>query len=776
MMTSAQPDYRTRGNYAFPIGHVFAITNPEERLYQFVSRSRDVVTIRPVAPPHLDQIISGREFDDLVAAGKIDPRDEDNNPSMRAARIRHHAACLDLPEAEHKVLSFHWRLCRRIHDMHAAGEISMTDEALRPAISQVAAALTFGEHAVAEEISKGNVGRRRGSMKTMPAARERRLKARKAMMVFEAPSPSTVRAYIRRLVDGEWDIRELRDRRKGRSGFHAPRLATAQSYQIMQRWVMAYLDRSRPTAAMLHKLMIGSCRIENVSESWEHENLDTFASVNAKRVIDNLPPLQVPSLSTFERAIRRIDKFQVVCARHGHKAARAQFHIVGRRAGPLAAGERVAIDNWLSQIMVLKLPKEFWSGLDDENVNALLKRRLSVCIAICEATKVVLGIRLSLTPNEQTSLEALEMVCRDRTDVALAAGCHEAWNHALTPEEVVSDSGSEFIGYRFRAAVTDLGSHNEIGKAGHPDARACIERFNGTLDRQLMPLFQGRTFSGIAEKGDYDPAAVANVTAEVLGKALVRWVVDVYHNLPHAGLGGETPNGAWARLSEEYGVRPPPSATVTRAVFGFNDLRQIQNRGIRFMGLFYRRSADNRLAKLRQRIGQKKVRIRVDLRNLGAISVCADESGANWFTVHCDFDWMEGVSANEWLATVNRTRQRHADLAKLGEPVVLAALQDIRQMARGAAVAAGIGPSTMTAEMLLKHEQEACKHLDIRPAEDRGTTFEGIIDAPWNSCAASVDEGGGEPVPVNEDEADKPAGSVSRRRRGVGSGFLKEGE
>lgn len=776
MMTSAQPDYRTRGNYGFPVGHVFAITDLEERLYRFVSRIRDVVTIRPVAPPHLDQIISGREFDDLVATGKIDPRYEDNKPSMRAARIRHRGACLDVPEEERNVLDFHWKLCRRIHDMHAAGEISMTDEAMRPAIAQVVAALTFGEEAAAEETSNWNVGRRRGSKKALPAARERRLKARKARVVFEPPSPSTVRAYIRRLVDGEWDIRELRDRRKGRSGFHAPRLATAQSYQIMQRWVMAYLDRSRPTAALLHKLMIGSARTENLRATREHEDLDTFASVNAKRANDNLPPLQVPSLSTFERAIRRIDKFQRVCARYGPKAARAQCHIVGRRVGPLAAGERVAIDNWLGQLMVLKLPKEFWSGLDDESVNTLLKQRLTVCIAICEATKVVLGIRLSLNPNEQTSLETLEMVCRDRTDVALAAGCREAWNHVLTPEEVVSDSGSEFIAYRFRAAVTDLGSHNEIGKAGHPDARACIERFNGTLDRQLMPLFQGRTFSGIAEKGKYDPAAVANVTAEVLGKALVRWVVDVYHNEAHAGLGGETPNDAWARLSEEYQVRPPPSPAVTRAVFGFNDLRRIQNRGIRFMGLFYRRSADNRLAKLRQRIGQEKVRIRADLRNLGAISVCADEAGATWFTVHCDFDWMEGVSANEWLATVNRTRQRHADLAKLREPVVLAALQDIRQMARVSAAAAGIGPSTMTAEMLLKHEQEACKHLDIRPAEERGGTFEGIIDAPWDSGVASVDEGGGEPVAVNEDEADKNEGSVSRRRRGLGAGFLKEGE
>ena len=784
MIPNALPEHAICGNYALPVGHVFAITEPEERLYEFVSRIRDVVTIRPLAPPHFEQIFSGREFDDLVAAGKIDPRYEDNKPSMRAARTRHHGACLDVPQAEREVLDFHWRLCRRIHDMHVAGEIRLTDEALYPAIIQVASALAYGGQAAAEEMLKGNTSRRRGSKKALPAAGERRIRARKARMVFDLPSPSTVRAYIRRLVDTDWDMRELRDRRKGRSGVHAARLTTAKSYQIMQPWVMAYLDRSRPAAAMLHKLMIGSTRIEDVNAGRENENLrpypdqdlETFASVNAKRAEDGLPPLQVPSLSTFERAIRKIDKYQVVCARNGAKAARAQFHIVGRRAGPLAAGERVAIDNWLGQLMVLKLPGEFWRGLDEEKVDALLRLRLTVCIAICEATKVILGLRLSLSSDEQTAVETLEMVCRDKTDVAAAAGCTDAWGHALTPEDIRTDSGSEFIGFRFRAAVPDLGANNEIGPAGHPDVRACIERFNGTLDRQLMPFFQGRTFSGIAEKGDYDPVAAANVTAEILGKALVRWVVDVYHNLPHAGLGGETPNDAWARLTEEYGVRPPPPPTVMRAVFGFNDDRQIQNRGIRFMGLFYRRSDDNRLAKLRQRIGQRKVRIRADLRNLGAISVCEHEDGATWFTVHCDFDWMEGVSADEWLATMARARQRCTNLAKLREPFVLAALQDIRQMARVSAQAAGIGPSTMTPEMLLKREQEECKHLDIRPADKRGTTFEGITDAPWDPCPGGDDEGGDGPLAMDRDDTEKPAVSVSRRRRGLGPGFLKEEE
>ena len=48
----------------------------------------------------------------------------------------------------------------------------------------------------------------------------------------------------------------------------------------------------------------------------------------------------------------------------------------------------------------------------------------------------------------------------------------------------------------------------------------------------------------MGDKGDYDSAAFANVVAEMLGRALVRYIVDVYHNTPHNGLGGQTPNDA----------------------------------------------------------------------------------------------------------------------------------------------------------------------------------------------------------------------------------------
>lgn len=162
---------------------------------------------------------------------------------------------------------------------------------------------------------------------------------------------------------------------------------------------------------------------------------------------------------------------------------------------------------------------------------------------------------------------------------------------------------------------------------------------------------------------------------------------------------------------------------------------------------------------------------------MGQISVCENVKGARWFTVKCDFDWMEGVSADEWIGTTAVIRRRHADLAKLREPAVLAALQDIRRMSRASAEAAGIGPSTMTREMLLACEEKEFRDLDIVVPDRRGVALAGITDGavrasdPPGTGAGPDGSSFADDIPAEETE---PA--VSRRRRGLGSSFLKEDE
>lgn len=71
--------------------------------------------------------------------------------------------------------------------------------------------------------------------------------------------------------------------------------------------------------------------------------------------------------------------------------------------------------------------------------------------------------------------------------------------------------------------------------------RGMIERLFRTAIMSLFSHLSGRVFSNVFERGDHPSEERACLTTEQLGYAIVRWVVDIYHNTPHEGLGGLTP-------------------------------------------------------------------------------------------------------------------------------------------------------------------------------------------------------------------------------------------
>lgn len=772
--------------YGFEPGHVFAIKDGfDEVLYKYISHDRHVLAASSLANPELRQCFSQDEIRELVQAGRLDPRIEQNKESRQRllARSPDIRSIRDLLDDERDELAFYWQLCRHVVQMYDDGKTSLTDKALKRAIRKVMAVLVYGEDEEARE-STGAQGRPGERAETKSG--ERKINARKAQISRKAPSPSTLRSWIRTLEQHEWDILALRDHRKGRVGYRAPKITDPHAVALMSTWVKAYLDRSRPSAATLYKLMTGSTTLEEENARRVREgnlplrdtNAKSFAAANVEQSARGLPALSVPSKSTFERAIRKLDSYAVDAARRGEGYARRKHKVSGKIQSVLYPGERVVVDCWRAQLRTVKLPQDFWEGMPEELVGKLGKVRLTFCAAVDEATKIVLGAGLNWSANSDVAVRTLEMVCRDKTETAMAAGCVSTWDHACTPGTVATDSGSEFINARFRSAVRDICSANEIGPASHPDARGVVERFFGTVDLQLMQFFQGRTFSGVADKGEYEPDAVAHVLTEELGQALVRYIVDVYHNSPNGGLGGQTPNDAWEERAALYKVLPPPAPHEIRSVFGFSDNRRIQNRGVRFLGLYYR-SSD--VANLRKSVGQADIRLRADLENLGTIWVATNAPGAHWYAVPCELD-MEGVSAALWLEAAAALRRKHASAAKLRDHVVLAALGDLRQSGRHTAAAAGIGPSTMSTDQLLKHETQLVQHFDYTVAGERGRTLEGLAaDAPEtqggddNQAANAIGQlSEARPDAEDADDGDEQQPPVARRRGRLSPRFLKK--
>jgi putative transposase len=200
--------------------------------------------------------------------------------------------------------------------------------------------------------------------------------------------------------------------------------------------------------------------------------------------------------------------------------------------------ERVEIDEWEVDLITLLMLFGVWDILSDTEKDALgLKKgpgvRMSLSVAMDSYSRCILAMRLSRAPSIASALATLEMVLVDKGPWADAVGALTPWCMSGLPESVAADAGPPYRSAEFRAALADLGITSARPAAGEAGLRARIERFFGTISTSLMPRLSGRTFSNILQRGDYPSNELAALTVEELSNALVRWVVDIYHNSCH---------------------------------------------------------------------------------------------------------------------------------------------------------------------------------------------------------------------------------------------------
>ncbi len=216
--------------------------------------------------------------------------------------------------------------------------------------------------------------------------------------------------------------------------------------------------------------------------------------------------------------------------------------------------------------------------------------------------------------------------------------------------------------------------------------------------------------------GEYPAEERASLTVEQLSWILVRWVIDIYHNTPHSGLGGETPNSAWERKSILFRIVPPPNRDQRRAIFGIRLRRTIGARGVRVLGLHFNNET---LQQYRRDNAAIDLVVKVDPEDVGHVSVELGEGGA-WLTVACKRPELIGMSIRDWIATARDLRSRFSEAAHITMPVVLDALDQIRKMLSGAVATANIGSTLLTREELERAETELMMGFELPdPIDDR---------------------------------------------------------
>ncbi|EKF42407.1 integrase catalytic subunit [Nitratireductor indicus C115] len=507
------------------------------------------------------------------------------------------------------------------------------------------------------------------------------------------PSAWTLRNWTRRFE--ACGLSPLAFLRKRRSVLTYTRKFAAEADALLAECIAGYLSRNKPTVQEIVR-----------------DTHSRFKEENRRRIGVGLPSFQIPSGRTIHRRIRKFDPFHVVAHREGIDAAKRKFSFYENGIPASYPLERIEMDEWQVDVASLFGNSGALDALESSDRARFEIGRRWIYVAIDCATRCIVAFRLVANPSAEGAVRALELIALDKTAIAQAAGCESPWDFWGGIGSLVTDQGSAFASVEFRTAVTDLGATYEAPPAGVPKLRSTIERIFGTFGQQLAPMLTGRTFSNPSERGDYPSEQWAALTDDELAEIFINFIVDIYHNSPHAGLKGETPANAWKRLKAEQGATPPPDSNTRRVVFGIPLTRKLGRHGVLVHGISYN-SPELQRALL---TGQaREIQIRVDPHDLTHISVCLH---AHWHPAEAVSKAVWGLSLSEWRETVRDLRTKHRDDAVLTEDMVQRARNRIRAIDQGARELRRVQPPTLTAADLERCERELFLGLRIKPGAD----------------------------------------------------------
>lgn len=509
------------------------------------------------------------------------------------------------------------------------------------------------------------------------------------------PSPRTLRRWLAAVNEfGRIGLVDQIDKRGNRSNRMGP-----EAIGLMMKEVRKYLSPEKPSIKHIH---------EQVQLS--------FHDRNEQRKEQGQTALAIPSRETVRRAIRALDPYQVELARNGEAAARKKFRPVLNGIKVTRPLERVEIDEWTVDAMTLMESSGMYALLSDDDKRSLglyvegddteakKKRkkaaRWTLTAAICCATRCIVGMVLSRSPNEEAAVQLLQMITTNKGAWSDAVGGMTPWDMHGTPELIVFDGGAAFKSQRFRMAASDLGVMWEMAMNGVPENRGTIERAFGTFADDFAPRLSGHTFGSIIEKGDADPEKRAVLTLDDFTFALIRWVTDIYHNTPHAGLRGETPVKAWRRLAKEYGVLPPPDMEMMRLCFGQQRQYRLDKTGIAILGVRYQ--AEHLQAYMRRK-DPHMVDVRWHPKDVGAISV---RLGKEWFEVPALDTSLKGVAAQTWLTAIRHTRAANPTSNRLDNVAVREAIRAINDLNEQAKQASSLSLEDWSEERMERAERD----------------------------------------------------------------------
>jgi putative transposase len=586
------------------------------------------------------------------------------------ARMRANVADLrDLPYEKRQYILWKESIVREYMRLLKAGETTCGDVGMEDAIPKIYATVSRAARAEADN------GRRK--------------RADRPRMIFDTFSVKSLRRWLKLLVEADFDPLALCDRYH-KSGHFGEKLTPEQSAMV-GKYTLRYLSMLKPSKQDVW---------DDMDREIQNFNKKRIAAARKSRIKSKTEPtlIKTPSYDRLSRQIDMMEEFHKSAGREGPGKTAKEFNPVGDGLQDvLRPYQHVEMDHWTVDLQTICIQSGIWDKLSRAKQRQIKKantKRWYLGIAMCRTTHCILGMFLSRTPSVEAGLQLLEMAVSSKKRFMDSSGAITPWDMAGLMEWLFTDGGPAFNNGRFRTAVAGLKVNPAIGPGGIPHLRGMVERMFRNFAQKLLEKFEGRTFSGIDVKGDYDSVARAGTTVDELCYVLVRYVVDCFHNTQQKALNWETPRSCSLKLTKLHGVDPCPNWDIRRNNFGIELERVNSAAGIRFLGIQYRSKKLHAYFRKHKNIACK---IRVHPGNLGAISV---KIGKGWLTVRARSEF-EGVTAEQWIAAEARLRAYGAHLKKLTAHILRKAFNDIEKIAETGRKRADISDTIMSKKALL---------------------------------------------------------------------------
>jgi putative transposase len=431
-----------------------------------------------------------------------------------------------------------------------------------------------------------------------------------------------------------------------RCGHRAQRY-TGDELALVMKQANRFLSPERPTREIIYKDLVKE-----------------IAGLNTDRRTKGQKDLRVPDEDFLNLQIERLAPFDVDAARHLDEHAKRRFHpSKGGVPGLFRPMQRVEVDDWDVHLHVLAIEAGLWQSISPELQAEAEKTRCVLSAAICCVTRVLPAIALSFEPSAANTAMLLRMCMSDKTPLAQSIGCETPYEYRGNPFILAGDEGTAILNARTKSICDILDVEYLCPQIETPQQRPKIERSFQTIEIRSLLRFSGRSFSDPKMRGKYEAQARACVTVAELAALILRFIVDEYHNTPHAGLDGETPRHCWLRLTRKFAPRSVPGKPLMRRAFGEPYKITLQPEGIEIFGNWYTSPTVDKL--FRERPEREYVVI-VDSEDLGGVSLRVDEGWLDISGPRC----MNGISVAVWDMARASMRREHKHIEKIVEPVV----------------------------------------------------------------------------------------------------------